>query len=668
MPLTKTVPALLCLMTATSFAHASDCRGFAQAASEAWKEFRTRAIMEGCATETSSKLARYHACGLGRFAVAMPTHMVGWYNAYVGKNGPLQLGPRTLGADAQTGELVLGGSRRYLATVPMFTASAHVALKKVSGQAKNVEVTICTIAEDGTSNKVREEKIDLSKSDWAWDIPKVDNVMLMVRLDSVTPLGKFGYQLSADIRPEQPHVGPVRGFADLHVHQTSDLAHGGNWYGGHHTGPIATALTSCTANDHAWDAFIPKGERIRHGKPLVDWPTWDDMGHHQIYRDWLKSAHARGLNLMVASPSNNQVLCGALKLKYSSTLGCGDTESVDRQIIAIHKFAEENHDWYEVALTPWHARQIIANGKLAVVISPESSDQFPKTGGDWQHQVENWYRMGVRSLQLAHLTDTPFAGVAKQGAAALAIPNIAKNPTHAFSTDAEGRNKIGLTKTGEAFVDFMVAHHMLIDGAHSSLRAWDDLYSLMRAKHAFYPVYDSHSRFESLMKPDDLAGVGEMRTTAAKVSYIKQLGGLIGLTTRPRGAIEVAGGGTKDTCPGSTTSFAQHYLHAQKLGVTIAFGTDVNGFTDQLRPRFGKDGCTTVAPARSAKTGRDLSREYSEYLTKGLAHIGYLPELLEDLRELGVETSALENSAEAYIQMWERTWDTARKPASNEVH
>ncbi len=654
------ISAFLCLLTASSPAYASDCKSFGQVASDAWKEFRARAIIDGCATETSSKLARYHACGLGRFVTSMPTHMVGWYNAYVGKNGPLQLGPRSLSSDGQSGELLFGASRRFVSTVPMFSASTHVALKKVSGKA-NVAVTICALTEDGSSTKLTDETVDASSKDsWQWTFPKLDNVMLMVRLDSQSPAAKFQYQISAETKSDQVSSAPVRGFADVHVHQISELGHGGNWYGGHHTGSRETALTSCTERDHAWAPFIPPGERIKHGKPLVDWPAWDDMGHHQIYRDWLKSAHARGLNLMVASPTNNQVLCTALKLKYRATMGCGDAEAVERQIIAIHKFAEENHDWYEVALTPWHARQIIANGKLAVVISPESSDQFTKAGGDWQHQVENWYRMGVRSLQLAHLTDTPFAGVAKQGAAALAIPNVIKNPTHAFATDRDGENKIGLTKTGASLLDFMVAHHMLVDGAHSSLRAWDDIFAYMRDKHAFYPVYDSHSRFESLMTPDDLKSVGEMRMTTAKAAYIKKLGGLMGVTTRPRPAIEVSGG-IKDSCPGSTTSFAQHYLRARALGIKMTFGSDFNGFTNQLKPRFGQEGCTPKAPTASSRSGHTFSREYVEYLTKGLAHMGYLPEVLEDLRELGVDTSALDSSAETYLQMWERAWAANRK-------
>jgi microsomal dipeptidase-like Zn-dependent dipeptidase len=660
MPPAKAIAFLLCAVTAASSAEASDCKSFAQAASDAWKEFRNQAFIEGCASATSSKLARYRACGLGRLATSVPARMAGWYNAYVGKNGALQLGPRALGSEAQRGELVLGASRRYLTVVPTQSANAHVALTKVAGTPKGLDVTVCAIAEDGTAVKLIDEKLDAEKAAWAWDFPKIDDVMLMVRLDSGSPLAKFQYQISAHITPEKNQLGPVPGFADLHLHQMAELAHGGNWYGGHHTGPIETALTSCTARDHAWEAFVPKGNQIRHGKPLVDWPKWDDMGHHQVYRDWLKSAHARGLNLIVAAPSNTQLLCQALKLKHRSPLGCSDAEAVERQIRAIHQFAADNRDWYEVALTPWHARQIIATGKLAVVIGPESSDQFPKSGGDWKHQIDHWYRLGVRTLMFAHLTDTPFAGVAKQGAAALHIQNVLKNPTHAFSSDREGHNKVGLTKVGEQFVDFLVEHHMLIDGAHASFRTWDDVYARLSQKHAFYPAYDSHSRFESLLNAASKAAAGEFITSAKKAAYIRKLGGVVGLRTRPDAAAEVAGGGVKDSCPGSTTSFAQHYLQAKALGVKVAFGADFDGFTEQLRPRFGKEGCQKIPPQRS-RSGQVFSSEYVEYQTKGIAHIGYLPEVLTDLRELGVDTSALDNSAEAYIQMWERAWDSTRK-------
>jgi hypothetical protein len=42
-----------------------------------------------------------------------------------------------------------------------------------------------------------------------------------------------------------------------------------------------------------------------------------------------------------------------------------------------------------------------------------------------------------------------------------------------------------------------------------------------------------------------------------------------------------------------------------------------------------------------------------------------LPEVSSDLRSLGIDTTVLDSSAEAFLQMWERAWDDSRRgPAS----
>ena len=49
-----------------------------------------------------------------------------------------------------------------------------------------------------------------------------------------------------------------------------------------------------------------------------------------------------------------------------------------------------------------------------------------------------------------------------------------------------------------------------------------------------------------------------------------------------------------------------------------------------------------------------------EYYRKGLAHVGLLPALLNDMQDVGVDTTNLESSAETFLQMWERTYDPFR--------
>ena len=49
-----------------------------------------------------------------------------------------------------------------------------------------------------------------------------------------------------------------------------------------------------------------------------------------------------------------------------------------------------------------------------------------------------------------------------------------------------------------------------------------------------------------------------------------------------------------------------------------------------------------------------------DYYVKGLAHMGLLPALVQDMRDLGADTGNFDNSAENFIRMWERTYDTRR--------
>ncbi|MBC7172687.1 MAG: hypothetical protein H5U40_09685 [Polyangiaceae bacterium] len=104
------------------------------------------------------------------------------------------------------------------------------------------------------------------------------------------------------------------------------------------------------------------------------------------------------------------------------------------------------------------------------------------------------------------------------------------------------------------------------------------------------------------------------------------------------------------------------------------FGFDFNGFAGGPRPRFGDDsncsspqsnplaypftsfgGDVTFEPPRLGN--RDV-----DFDTEGMIHIGLLPELIEDARNVGYTDADLEpifRSAEGYIRMWERAEERA---------
>jgi microsomal dipeptidase-like Zn-dependent dipeptidase len=98
------------------------------------------------------------------------------------------------------------------------------------------------------------------------------------------------------------------------------------------------------------------------------------------------------------------------------------------------------------------------------------------------------------------------------------------------------------------------------------------------------------------------------------------------------------------------------------------FGFDLNGFAGAPGPRFGpRSACAepqsnpVTYPFTSwagdvTFTEPRVGDRLIDFNTEGFAHIGFLPELIEDVRLDGVPDEDLEplfKSAEAYLRMWE---------------
>ncbi len=81
------------------------------------------------------------------------------------------------------------------------------------------------------------------------------------------------------------------------------------------------------------------------------------------------------------------------------------------------------------------------------------------------------------------------------------------------------------------------------------------------------------------------------------------------------------------------------------MEVPVAMGSDFNGVAGHIGPRFGK--------FQKQITGGRIFNFNSD----GLAHVGLLPDLIADIKRIGLPKKYTDNmfrSAEKYIQMWER--------------
>ncbi len=161
-----------------------------------------------------------------------------------------------------------------------------------------------------------------------------------------------------------------------------------------------------------------------------------------------------------------------------------------------------------------------------------------------------------------------------------------------------------------------------------------------------------------------------------------RLGGIVGpILQQGNAKSEVLDGDhVNNDCDRSSKSFAQAFLYGSKVArqemeyPAMAFGSDFNGIIESPAPRFGSDACGGNKVQALLQKNR-VSYPFESRLvqgvfdqqvtgerrfdinTDGFAHVGLLPDFIEDLSQIGVEENELNllfRSAEAYLRTWEK--------------
>ncbi len=653
-------------------------------------------------------------------------------------------GPRGIAEDWETGT-IRGGFKRTFFGPALAMSTSTTEIEKRGGRAEAF-ITVCELDQDGNVVASHRRTFPKGKS-----IPSPRKIairngeetrILGVVIDTRAGTKSFEYSARLTNEPIRNDLEPVKGLADLHVHQFANLAFGGRLYWGQHDGPAKTALAPEVLNpklsadlgdikitlngldanaamklakpDADDEGFVQLGGE---GHPSYkDWPHHADRSHQQVYIDWLHEAVKRNrrqgqnLGLMVLSIVHNDILCKAFKAIdprgnvptwdskgnivgwESAPWGCEDDESVKRQLEAAQAL-ERKYAWYRIAMNPWHARRIVDDGDLAVVVSIETDKPLSDASGkygNWEDKLDFYRSQGVTTLQVVHESNSRFCGAAlhREMMQALqflhwpmkSISNLLKDG-QAFDLDAKGRNRLGITLDGRKLIDALVARHMPIDLAHGSVRCRRDIMAQVPED---YGLYDSHTKFERLLKPSPgqlFHGrhVLEREKTFMVLEELEQeyLDNkvLIGLRTASVDVYDPPNGGAvANDCPGSAKSFAQMVQYAHEKGFSFTYGTDFNTGVSQLGPRFGPGRCYAASPKinKAFRTTRKVGEEPdrparaarvkpiagTNYYDDGLATIGWLPELTRDLIALGTPgAKKLTNGAENFILMWERAYD-----------
>ena len=462
-----------------------------------------------------------------------------------------------------------------------------------------------------------------------------------------------------------------------------------------------------------------------------DWPKWSSPNHQRMYYKWLERAWRGGLRLMIVQAVNNELSCrtGATRVDpiTGQTFGCNDMDAVDRQIKAARDLetaidAESGGPglgWYRIVTSPAQARQVMSSGKLAVILGIEVDSLFncqqgACTEADVEAQLQRYYDLGVRHAYPIHLFDNDFGG-ASYYFEAFNPGNrlIAGHFFQSYDCRAEGYefrgaqselqdflfaffmeffglslpvpsghladcNSRGLTPLGKFLIRRMIDKRMIIDLDHLSFRAVND--ALAIAEEESYPVIASHVYVANLHTGTDK---GERKWTTNQLRRLRDLGGVVAPILIPENTEQYSKDGVAfvaNDCKSSSKEWAQRYLAAveQMSGgdylVGVGYGSDFNGMTKGLAPRFGDDACDFDPDAAPQQGGiaypfaahgmpdtsfnRQVTggREFN-YNRDGVAHVGLIPDFIQDLKGIGLNDQQLEplfRSAEAFLQMWER--------------
>lgn len=189
--------------------------------------------------------------------------------------------------------------------------------------------------------------------------------------------------------------GSVLGMADVHVHiSATEFLGGAEWgnpfdkFGVTHAlgdgesrhGPNGSldALGALYVGDY-------DGHKTAGWPTFPDWPAYDSLTHEAIYWKWLERAWKAGLRIAVNDVVENQTLC---ELERNVILepgrDCNSMHSAIKQIATMYamqdyidaQYGGRGNGWFRIVLDPQAARQVIADGKLAVVLGIEISNLF----------------------------------------------------------------------------------------------------------------------------------------------------------------------------------------------------------------------------------------------------------------------------------------------------
>ncbi len=502
---------------------------------------------------------------------------------------------------------------------------------------------------------------------------------------------------------------PIRGVVDAHTHITSYEFVGGKFVHGapFHRFGIEHAMGDCEhihgpngKLDLIGNLFShddPSAQHDTQGWPKFrDWPNYNDESHTDYYYRWIERAYLGGVRIMVSHLVESEQLCKTqIETNPASWVNGNSCDTMESfRLQAKRHYELQNYidaqaggpgkGFLRIVTSPTQAREVIADGKLAVIMGGEASDVLNCGLNDQCDQdtvdrnLDELYNLGVRSLYPVHKFDNRFAGSRVEDG----ILNAAQyrsggylfktgecdeqtqgNPmspgfpmtsdipilgslinliTSApdYDTSIEHCNDLGLSELGTYLVNQMIDRGMLIELDHTSAKSASDIMDILEAR-SYSGVVSSHS----WMSKSKDGGVHK------NTERLLNAGGFVAPFNHNAYRMK--------------NDIGQYIDTIQKSGflVGVGIGTDMTGLANQAPPRSDVDQNPLEYPFTS-ELGLVFDVQVSglkefNYNEVGMAHYGMVADHIQEIRERSgnVAYEALMNSAEAYLQMWQRAYD-----------
>lgn len=499
---------------------------------------------------------------------------------------------------------------------------------------------------------------------------------------------------------------PVRGFVDPHTHITSYEFMGGKFLHGEpfNRWGIETALKDSKGIHGPSGALDIIGnlmgyDDVNHRydtRGFPDFPSWPNqrqLSHMQYYYKWVERAFKGGQKLMVTQIVENQVLCSVQKtVNPASWINPNSCDTMDSVELQIQRLAEmesyidaqqggPGKGFFRVVSSPAEARRVIADGKLAVIMGIEASELFncglkdSCSKAKIDDQLARVYDAGVRTLFPTHRFDNQFGGARPEDgflnvgqwlssgeffeAQACDAETQGRNFTSGFPLigtvpvlkdilNLIGLNPVydetqplcnskGLSDLGVYLINRMIDKGMIIEMDHMSSKTANAVMAIVKARN-YSGVISGHSWLNSARDG-----------SPHRVSHdIATQGGILAPYNSASTSVQYG---------------IDRYLNLVEQTPFLAgvpFATDMGGIGSQAAAR-GDAGSNPLLYPFTTESGVVIDRQKTgnkvfDLNTDGLAHYGLVADHVQDIREQTSDRiyESVMNSAEAYLQMWER--------------